>query len=98
MCFRFTGVAAFMLLGFAAGALAQTVAPQSGRAAEERSTWSFVVIKLKYAEAEEIARVLRQLLPPTVSVAPYSHTNSVLIAGDRATLEEIGAWNIETEF
>ena len=97
MCFRFIGFTAFMLFGFAAGALAQAVAPQSGRAAEAHSAWSFVVIKLKYAEAEEIARVLTQLLPPTVSVAPYSQTNSIVIAGDRATLEEIGALDIEAE-
>ena len=48
-----------------------------------------MVIKLEYADAEEIALVLRQLLPSTVRIVAYPPTNSVVIAGDRAILEEI---------
>jgi type II secretory pathway component GspD/PulD (secretin) len=98
MGFRFRGLAACGLFGFAAGAFAQAAVSQSEReSSEDSSAWTYVVIKLKYADAEEIALVLRQLLPPTVRVVPYSPTNSLLIAGDKAILEEIEARGVEAE-
>jgi type II secretory pathway component GspD/PulD (secretin) len=93
MSFRFRALAVWALsFGFAAAAFAQATVSQPEREpSEEPSAWAYVVIKLKYADAEEIAQVLRQLLPPTVRVVPYAPTNSLLIAGDPAVLEEIEA-------
>jgi malonyl CoA-acyl carrier protein transacylase len=56
-----------------------------------------VVINLRYADAEEIARVLRELLPATVRVVPYYPTNSVLIAGDPAVIGELEKHGTEEE-
>jgi hypothetical protein len=96
MRFRLRWLAACALFGFAAGALAQAPVSQPKReTSEERSEWAYTVIKIKYSDAEEIAHVLRQLLPPTVRVVAYAPTNSVLIAGDRAILEQIDAHDIE---
>jgi hypothetical protein len=96
MRFRFRWLAACALFGIAASVLAQPPVSEPKReTSEEHSEWAYTVIKLKYADAEEIAHVLRQLLPPTVRVVPYAPTNSLLIAGDRAILEQIGAHDIE---
>lgn len=90
MSFRFRRLAACALFGFSAGAFAPAAISQSeSEVSDEHTAWTCVVIKLEHADAEEIALVLRQLLPPTVRVVAYSPTNSVLIAGDRAILEEI---------
>ncbi|HEU4619541.1 MAG TPA: secretin N-terminal domain-containing protein [Gammaproteobacteria bacterium] len=51
--------------------------------------WTIVVVKLGYARAEEVARLLSQLAPPGVTVAAYEPTNSVVIAGDPAVLGEL---------
>jgi hypothetical protein len=97
MRFRFEWLAACALFGFAAGALAQPPVSQPKREmSEERSEWAYTVIKLKYSDAEEIAQLLKELLPPTVRVVAYTPTNSVLIAGDRAILEQIDAHDIES--
>jgi hypothetical protein len=96
MRFRFRRLAACALFGFAAGAFAHAAIAQSeSEVSEEDAAWSYVLIKLEYADAEEIAHVLRQLLPPTVSVVAYSPTNSVLIAGDPAVLEGIEERDVE---
>ena len=89
MCVPFKRLAACAVLGFAAGAFAHAARSQpEGEVSDEHAAWTYVVIKLEYADAEEIALVLRQLLPPTVRVVAYRPTNSVVIAGDRAVLEE----------
>ncbi|HEY8519258.1 MAG TPA: secretin N-terminal domain-containing protein [Gammaproteobacteria bacterium] len=48
------------------------------------------VIKLAYAEAEEVAALLAQVAPAGVTVVAYPATNSVIIAGDPAVLQ---AWD-----
>lgn len=89
MSFRCKRLAACAVFGFAAGAFAHAAIAQSeGEGSDEHASWTYVVIELEYADAEEIALVLRQLLPPTVRVVAYPATNSVVIAGDRAILEE----------
>jgi len=95
---RFMGIAACGLLGCAAGVFGQTPAPESGgETSASQSPWTIVVINLRYADAEEIARVLRELLPDTIRVVPYYPTNSVLIAGDRAVIREIEKLIVEKE-
>jgi hypothetical protein len=90
MEFRFTAFAACALFGIAPGTLGQPAAPEREReAAAPESSWTVVVIKLQYADAEQVAAVLRELLPPTVRVVPYYPTNSVLISGDRAVIGDI---------
>jgi type II secretory pathway component GspD/PulD (secretin) len=90
MSFQFKRLAACALFGFATGAFAHAAISQSeSEVSDEHAAWTYVVINLEYADAEEIALVLRQLLPPTVSVVAYPPTNSVVIAGDRAILEGI---------
>jgi type II secretory pathway component GspD/PulD (secretin) len=96
MRFRFKKLAACALFGFAVGAFAHTAIAQSeSEVSDEHAPRRYVLIELEYADAEEIAHVLRQLLPPTVSVVAYSPTNSVLIAGDPAVLEGIEARDVE---
>jgi type II secretory pathway component GspD/PulD (secretin) len=89
---RFLAFAACALIAIAARAFAQPVSPESGgEAGAAESAWTFVVIELRYADAEHVASVLRDLLPPTIKVVPYRPTNSVLIAGDPAVLGDIEA-------
>jgi hypothetical protein len=90
MASRFIGFATCALFGFAASVFGQSASPQPERdVPTDQSAWTFVVIGLRYADAEEVALTLRDLLPATVRVVPYYPTNSVLIAGDRAVLAEI---------
>ncbi len=90
MSSRFKRLVACALFGFAAGAFAHAAISQSeSEFSHEPAAWTYVVIKLEYADAEQIALVLRQLLPPAVRVVAYPPTNSVVIAGDRATLKEL---------
>jgi hypothetical protein len=96
MSARFIGFTTCALLGFAADVLAQTAPPESEReASSDRSAWTIVVIKLRYADAEDIARVLRGLLPDTVRIEPYYPTNSVIVAADRAVIEELQEHSVE---
>jgi len=98
MSARFIAVTACGLLGFAADVPGQTAPTEATReASTNQSGWTVVVIKLRYAEAEEIARVLRELLPATVRVVPYHATNSVLIAGDRAVIEALEKGTFEEQ-
>ena len=93
---RFIGLTTCGLLGFVAGAFGQAAPPESEHdASAEQSRWTFVVINLRYADAEEVVRVLRELLPPTVRVVPYYPTNSVLIAGDPAVIGELDQRGVE---
>jgi hypothetical protein len=98
MSARCIGFTACALLGFASGSVGQTAPPESTReASADQSAWTVVVIKLRYADAEEVARVLRELLPSTVRVVPYHPTNSVLLAGDRAIIGELEKGIVEEE-
>jgi type II secretory pathway component GspD/PulD (secretin) len=86
----FKRLAACALFGLAAAVFAHAAISQSeSESSDEQAAWTYVVIELEYADAEEIALVLRQLLPPTVRVVAYPPTNSVVVAGDRAILEGI---------
>lgn len=97
MGFRFTAFAACALFAIA-DASAQPAAPESGdEAATAESAWTFVVIKLRYADAEHVASVLSELLPPTVKVVAYQPTNSVLISGDPAVIGDIEACDVVEE-
>lgn len=98
MGFRFIAFAACALFGIASRAFAQPAAPESGReAAAAESACTFVVIKLRYADAEHVASVLRELLPSTVRVVPYQPTNSVLISGDPAVIGDIEGRDLTKE-
>ncbi len=45
-----------------------------------------MVIQLNYANAEELAATLRQIVPPGVTVVAYPPTNSLIISRDPAAL------------
>jgi type II secretory pathway component GspD/PulD (secretin) len=95
---RFAAFAACALFAIASRAFAQPAAPESGaEGATAESAWTFVVIKLRYADAEHVASVLRELLPPTVKVVAYQPTNSVLISGDPAVIGDIEAGDATEE-
>lgn len=47
------------------------------------------VIPLRYADAVDVASTLSWVAPPGVRVAPYRPTNSVVIAGHAAGVEEM---------
>ena len=59
---------------------------QSTDTAEMEPGWAIAVIKLHYANAEEVAVVLEAVLPPTVRIVPYPPTNSLIISGDPALI------------
>ena len=51
--------------------------------------WGMTVIELGYADAEEVAALLAEILPPGVNVVPYYQTNSLIISGERALIESL---------
>src|SRR5690606_28462938 len=51
--------------------------------------WTVTVIELGYADAEEVAALLSEIVPPGISVVPYYQTNSLIISGERALVEEL---------
>jgi Bacterial type II/III secretion system short domain len=88
----FITFAACALVAIASRAFAQPASPElEDEAGAAESAWTFVVIKLQYADAEHVASVLRQLLPRTINVVPYQPKNSVLISGDPAVIGDIEA-------
>jgi hypothetical protein len=98
MSSRFIACTACALIAIASRAFAETAAPESrSEAGVTPSAWTLVVIKLRYANAEHVASVLRELLPPTVKVVPYQPTNSVLISGDPAVIGDIEACDLTKE-
>ena len=52
---------------------------------------SYVVIKLQYATAEELAPVLAAVAPPGVRITAYPPTNSLIISGDPAIIGTLKA-------
>lgn len=71
--------------------LAMSAQAQPAEAPEERAAEDFAVavIELDYANAEEVAALLAEIVPPGVSVVPYYQTNSLIISGERALVEEL---------
>lgn len=51
---------------------------------------SYRVIKLQYATAEELARVLAAVAPPGVKIIAYPPTNSLIITGHPRIIGEQG--------
>lgn len=51
--------------------------------------WTATVIELGYADAEEVAALLSEIVPPGIRVVPYYQTNSLIISGERALVEEL---------
>jgi general secretion pathway protein D len=47
------------------------------------------VIPLKYARADELAYTLSMVAPPWVRIVPYYATNSLIISGHPAAVEEL---------
>ncbi len=54
-----------------------------------KSPWTFAVIKLQYATAEELAPVLSAVAPPGVKIVAYPPTNSLIIAGNPAIIRKL---------
>ncbi len=50
---------------------------------------SYVVIKLQYATAEELAPVLAAVAPLGVRITAYPPTNSLIISGDPAIIRKL---------
>ena len=55
------------------------------------ATWDFVVrvVPLTYADAGDVASTLAWVAPRGVRIAPHFPTNSVVIAGDSAAVEQM---------
>jgi type II secretory pathway component GspD/PulD (secretin) len=47
------------------------------------------VVQLTYARSAELAHTLSLIAPPGVRVAPYNPTNSLVIRGPRASVEQL---------
>jgi hypothetical protein len=47
------------------------------------------VVPLKYSRAGEMAYTLSWVAPPSVRIAPYCPTNSLIISGHPAAVEEL---------
>ena len=72
-------------------AFAQSSDSETGTEAELR----YVVIKLQYATAEELAPVLAAVAPPGVRIIAYPPTNSLIISGDPAIIGKLEAKDAE---
>jgi len=51
--------------------------------------WGAVVVDVHYANAEELAAILAEILPPGVEVVPYYPTNSLVFSGSREVLRAL---------
>lgn len=71
---------------FAVHAQQAEEAPFGGVAPEE---WGVEVVELGFANAEEVAALLVEILPPGISVTPYYATNSLIFSGDRELLRAL---------
>jgi len=80
-------------IGAAAAFLGLSVSPafaqNGGPSAEGVEDWTVTVIHLDYADAEEVAALLSEIVPPGVRVVPYYPTNSLIVSGERAVIEEL---------
>src|SRR5690606_13346954 len=85
MSIRTIGIVAACLGLSVSSAFAQ----QEGDEPAAAEDWGMTVIELGYADAEEVAALLAEILPPGVSVTPYYQTNSLIVSGDRALVESL---------
>ena|SRR5690606_10038298 len=71
--------------------LAMSAQAQPAEAPEERAAEDFAVavIELDYANAEEVAALLAEILPPGVTVVPYYATNSLIFSGSREAIRAL---------
>src|SRR5690606_22780052 len=51
--------------------------------------FAVTVIELEYANAEELAALLAEILPPGVTVVPYYATNSLIFSGPREAIRAL---------
>ena len=86
-----TALLAGLFLGsFAAcAAYGQRVAEPPSDITASAENWGIDVLDLGYANAEEVAALLSEILPPGISVVPYYATNSLIFAGDRELLRAL---------
>ncbi len=70
----------------AMSAHAQPADLSEGPVAED---FAVAVIELGYANAEEVAALLAEILPPGVTVAPYYATNSLIFSGRREAMRAL---------
>jgi general secretion pathway protein D len=54
-----------------------------------RETFTIKVVPLSYARADEMAHTLWWVAPPSVRIVPYYPTNSLIISGHPAAVEEL---------
>ena len=55
----------------------------------ERVAFAVKVVRLNYARAGEMAYTLSWVAPPSVRIVPYYPTNSLIISGHPAAVEEL---------
>lgn len=78
------------LIGVTAGAQPGQDASEASKGNPEPGYPSRVtVIQLDYADAEDVAAALSQVLPPTMSVVAYRPTNSLIIVADPVIVSHI---------
>ena len=83
---KLAACAPLLLLGFGAAAQQeQESEPATANGPSSRVT----VIKLDYADAEEVAYTLSQVLPPTIKIVAYAPTNSLIIVADPVIVADI---------
>jgi hypothetical protein len=90
MVHRIFAIACLPLL-LADGSFAQQPADRRQGTDARPPDWTVEVIKLHYADSEEMAALLAQVLPLGVTVVAYPPTNSLLIAGDAAVIAGVHA-------
>ena len=76
-----------ILVTFAVSPMAFVQSSDSDTSTE--AGFSYVVIKLQYATAEELAPVLAAVAPPGVRIIAYPPTNSLIISGDPAIIRKL---------
>ena len=54
-----------------------------------REAFTVKVVRLDYARADEVASILLWVALPSVQVVPYFPTNSLIISGHPAAVEEL---------
>ena len=54
-----------------------------------RAAFTVKVVPLNYARADEMAYTLSWVAPPSVQIVPYYPTNSLIISGHPAAVEEL---------
>ena len=68
-------------------AAGQTTTPPGAR--EPTEAMIIKVVPLTYARAGELAHTLSQVAPPRVRIVPYYPTNSLIISGPPAAVEQL---------